>query len=225
MTAVRSGRPIAETIGAPARPGPPLQVAAIAAGPLFLVSGLVQALTRDGFDFSRNALSQLALGDLGWVQTVTFLLTGALLIVGAAGTGRTLRGAPGGRRAPRLIGVFGASFLLAAVFPADAGAGFPAGTPETGAATLSGHGALHLLSGAIGYIALVAAFLVLARTFAARDERGWALATRTVAAAVVAGFAASSVSVPAFTVGAGLGLVWLAVITARLTSASPTGRL
>ncbi|OLT24748.1 hypothetical protein BJF79_13210 [Actinomadura sp. CNU-125] len=190
----------------------------MAAGPLFLASGLVQGLTRDGFDFSRNALSQLALGDLGWIQTVTFLLTGALLIVGAVGTARTPHA---GRWAPRLIGVFGASFLLAAVFQADAGAGFPAGTPDARTATLSAHGAVHLLSGMIGYIALIAAFLVLARRFAAQDARGWALATRLAAAGVLLGFAGSSFSVPAFTLGAGLGLVWLAALTVRLTSAPP----
>lgn len=68
----------------------------VVAGPLFLVAGLAQGFARDGFDFTRNAISQLALGEWGWVQTVSFLLTGALLIVGAAGLRRALRGGPGG---------------------------------------------------------------------------------------------------------------------------------
>ncbi|MGW7241212.1 hypothetical protein [Streptomyces sp. NPDC054804] len=37
----------------------------IAAGPLFLGAGAVQGLARNGFDFTRNAISQLSLGDLG----------------------------------------------------------------------------------------------------------------------------------------------------------------
>ncbi|MCK8680026.1 DUF998 domain-containing protein [Streptomyces lichenis] len=41
------------------------------AGLPFLAMGLVQGLTRDGFDFTRNAISQLALDEAGWIQTVS----------------------------------------------------------------------------------------------------------------------------------------------------------
>lgn len=99
----------------------------IVAGPLFLAAGLAQGLARDGFDFSRNALSQLSLGGLGWIQVTAFVVVGALVIADAIGLRQVLWGSPGGTWAPRLIGVFGASFLAAAVFTADPGAGFPAG--------------------------------------------------------------------------------------------------
>ncbi|GFH33867.1 DUF998 domain-containing protein [Streptomyces pacificus] len=207
---------------APARPpARSLLAGAAAAGPLFLGAGLMQGLTRDGFDFTRNALSQLSLGDLGWIQVAAFLLTGVLLLAGAAGTGRALRDTPGGTWAPRLIGVFGGSFLLAGVFTADPGAGFPAGAPEARAVSPSVHGAVHMFSGMVGYLALCAAFLVLARHFAAQGRRGWAVASRIAPAAVLAGFAGSSVGVLAFTVGAGLGLLWLTAVTARLMAAAP----
>ncbi len=39
-----------------------LTTGGVVAGPLFLAAGLAQGLTRDGFDFTRNAISQLALG-------------------------------------------------------------------------------------------------------------------------------------------------------------------
>ncbi|MEV0694883.1 DUF998 domain-containing protein [Streptomyces sp. NPDC050388] len=187
------------------------------AGPLFLVLGVAQGLARDGFDFTRNAVSQLALGETGWIQTVNFLLTGALLIVGAAGLRRALRGATGGTWGPALVGVFGASFWAAAIFPADAGAGFPAGAPD--ATTLSGHGAVHMVAGTVGYLALCAAFAVLARPLAARGHHGWAVASRLVPVAVLAGFTASAAFVPVFTAGAGLGLLWLAAVMARLAVA------
>ncbi|GAA2297967.1 hypothetical protein GCM10010149_53270 [Nonomuraea roseoviolacea subsp. roseoviolacea] len=207
-------------VSAPARPATRFLLAgAIGAGPLFLSAGLVQGLTREGFDFTRNALSQLSLGDLGWIQTVTFVLTGLLAIAGAVGIGQALRNAPGGTWAPRLVGVFGASFLLAAVFPADPGAGFPAGTPEAPATALSTHGALHMLSAMVGFLALCLAFLVLARHFTAGGRRGWAIASRVVPIGVLAGFAASSAFVPAFTLGAALGLLWLTAVTARLATA------
>ncbi|MFB7107394.1 DUF998 domain-containing protein [Streptomyces hydrogenans] len=186
----------------------------VVAGPLFLAVGLAQGFARDGFDFTRNAISQLVLGQAGWIQTASFVLTGALLLVGATGLRRTLRGGPGGTWGPALVGVFGASFWVAAAFPADAGAGFPVGAPE--ATVMSGHGAVHMFGGMIGYLALCAAFVALARPLAARGLRGWAVASRVVPVLVLAGFMASAASVLAFTVGAGLGLLWLSVVTARL---------
>ncbi|MFF0384795.1 DUF998 domain-containing protein [Streptomyces sp. NPDC004286] len=211
---------------APARPGSrALLGGAAVAGPLFLGAGLIQGLTRDGFDFTRNALSQLSLGDLGWIQVAAFLLTGILVIVGAAGMRRALRDSPGGIWAPRLIGVFGVSFLLAGVFTADPGAGFPVGAPEGRATSLSTHGAIHMLSGMVGYLALCAAFLVLARHFAFRNQHGWAVASRIAPAGILAGFVGSSAAVMAFTAGAGLGLLWLTVVTTRLmATASPAQR-
>ncbi|MFC8900561.1 DUF998 domain-containing protein [Streptomyces cinereoruber] len=191
------------------------------AGPLFLAAGLAQGFARDGFDFTRNAISQLALGEAGWIQTVNFVLTGALLLAGAAGLRRALRGGAGGTWGPALVGVFAVSFWVAAAFPADAGAGFPAGAPE--ATAMSGHGAVHMLGGMVGYLALCAAFVVLARPLAAQGLSGWAVATRLVPVVVLAGFAASAASVLAFTAGAGLGLLWLAAVTARLTG-TPANR-
>ncbi|MFJ8295253.1 DUF998 domain-containing protein [Streptomyces sp. NPDC094447] len=184
------------------------------AGPLFLAGGIAQGLGREGFDFTRNAISQLALGEPGWIQTVNFVLTGALLLAGATGLRLVLRGAPGGTWGPGLVGVFGASFWLAAAFPADAGASFPAGAPET--TVMSGHGTAHMLGGMVGYLALCGAFVVLARPLAAHGLRGWAVASRVVPVVVLAGFTASAVSVLSFTVGAGLGLLWLGAVTARL---------
>ncbi|MEU9717603.1 DUF998 domain-containing protein [Streptomyces sp. NPDC047976] len=191
--------------------------AGVVAGPLFLAAGLAQGFVRDGFDFTRNAISQLALGEAGWIQTASFVLTGALLLAGATGLRRVLRGGPGGTWGPALVGVFGVSFWAAAAFPADAGAGFPAGAPE--ATVMSGHGAAHMFGGMIGYLALCAALVVLARPLAARGLRGWAVASRAVPVAVLAGFTASAASVLAFTAGAGLGLLWLSAVTARLAAA------
>ncbi|MFJ4007863.1 DUF998 domain-containing protein [Streptomyces sp. NPDC090023] len=84
----------------------------VVAGPLFLTAGLVQGSTRDGFDHTRNAISQLALGDAGWIQTANFVLTGALLLVGAIG----LRGMA-------VLAGFMASAVSVLAFTAGAGLG------------------------------------------------------------------------------------------------------
>ncbi|MCG7204422.1 DUF998 domain-containing protein [Streptomyces arenae] len=193
------------------------------AGPLFLGLGVIEGLTRTGFDFTRNAISQLSLGSLGWIQVASFLITGTLVTGGAAGLRRAIGHTTGGTWAPRLVGVFGASFLLAGVFTADPGAGFPAGTPD-GPAALSGHGAVHMLSGAAGYLALCAAFFVLARHFAAHGRRGWALAYRLLPVGVIAGFAGSATTVAAFTAAAGLGLLALTAAFVRLVSSAATAQ-
>ncbi|MEU1795137.1 Protein of unknown function [Streptomyces sp. LaPpAH-199] len=213
---VLGGRPpAARTASAVPRPaGRALLAGAVVAGPLFLAAGVAQGVTREGFDFTRHAISQLALGDAGGLQTVNFVVAGVLLLAGAAGLRTVLRGGPGATWGPALIAVFGASFVTAAAFPADPGAGFPAGAPE--AVTMSPHGTVHMAAGMVGYLALCAALAVLARPLAARGHRTWALASRLVPVAVLAGFLSSAASVPAFTAGAGLGLCWLAAVAGRL---------
>ncbi|MFD5872146.1 DUF998 domain-containing protein [Streptomyces sp. NPDC060322] len=116
-----------------------------------------------------------------------------------------------------MLCAFGASFLLVGVFPADPGAGFPAGAPEDRVTSLSAHGTVHMLSGTVGYLALCVAFLVLARHFAALRQRGWTFFARLTPVGVLAGFAASATTVVAFTAGAGLSLLGLSAVTARLT--------
>lgn len=56
-----------------------------------------------------------------------------------------------------------------------------------------------MLSGTVGYLALCAAFLVLARHFTARRQRGWAITTRLMPVGILAGFATSATTVAAFT--------------------------
>src|SRR5262245_8958704 len=98
----------------------------VIAGPLYVLVALAQALTRDGFDLSRHAWSLLANGDWCWIQTVNFVVTGAMTVAAAVG----LRRAAGGV-APVLIGVYGLSLVGAGVFRADPAQGFPVGAPET----------------------------------------------------------------------------------------------
>lgn len=206
------------------RPGRGLLWAGSLGPAVFLGLGVGQGVLREGFDFRRNALSQLSLGELGWLQVAVFLVTGALVIVGAAGTRFVLPSGGAGRQAPWLVGVFGGSFLVSGVFRAGPGAGFPVGAPGTGAASLSVHGGVHMVGGMVGYLALCAAFLVLARVFGERGERGWAVACRVAPVVVLAGFMASAASVLAFTLGAGLGLAWLAAVTLRLAAAPAVNR-
>ncbi|WP_336207658.1 DUF998 domain-containing protein [Nonomuraea sp. LPB2021202275-12-8] len=145
----------------------------VAAGPLFVASVVIQEATRDGFDPRRHALSQLALGEHGWIQTATFALAGSLVLASALGLRRLLRDGPGRTWGPLLIGLYGIGLIWAAVFPTDPAAGFPPGVPTPAQPTL--HGTLHNQSPTIIGLALIAACFVFARRFLRSGQRGWAV--------------------------------------------------
>lgn len=44
-------------------------------GPFYVAVSLAQALTRAGFSLTRDEWSLLALGHIGWIQTVNLILT------------------------------------------------------------------------------------------------------------------------------------------------------
>jgi hypothetical protein len=159
-----------------------------AAGPWYLAVGLAQVLTREGFDVRRHALSQLSNGDLGWIQIVNFLVSGALVIAGAIGARRLLRGTRGGTWGPLLLGIYGLGLLGAAIFSADPGRGFPPGSPETTA--LSRSGLLHFVFGGVGFYALIGACVVFARRFARQRRRFLAIYSIVTAVGFFASFAA-----------------------------------
>src|SRR5215467_13286600 len=133
----------------------------VLAGPFYLVVGLAQAFTRPGFDITRHDLSVLSNGALGWIQIANFLITGVLVVAGAAGIRRALRSGPARRWGPLLIAIYGAGLIGAGFFTADPVAGFPPGTPASTVA-VSWHGLLHLVCAAVGFLALISACAVCA---------------------------------------------------------------
>ena len=189
----------------------------VIAGPVYVAVSLAQALTREGFDLSRHAWSQLANGDLGWLQITNFILAGLMTVAGAVGLARALRGGPGGTWAPRLLAVYGVSLVLAGVFRADPGGGFPVGSPAE--PVISWHGMLHFLFGGIGFVAFFLATLVLARRYAVEQRRGWPAFSRVagiwllVAFVGVAAGAGSSATILAFVSAVVLAWVWLSAVS------------
>ncbi|WP_370616861.1 DUF998 domain-containing protein [Mumia sp. Pv 4-285] len=164
----------------------------VLAGPFYVTVALTQAFTRDGFDPTVHQWSMLALGSHGWIQTVNFVLTGLMVVAFAVGLRRALTPGRGSRWAPRLVATYGISMVAAAVFRADAAYGFPVGTPD-GPGQVSWHGMLHLLAGSIGFTALAVACFVMAARYAADGRRGWAVGSRIVGVAFLAGFGAVAV--------------------------------
>ncbi len=204
-----------------------LLTAGVAAGPLYVVLGVLQALLRPGYDWTRHDLSLLSNGPLGWIQIVNFVLTGLLVIAGAVGMRRAMRGSRGGTWAPLLIGLYGLGIVAAGIFIADPMNGFPPGTPAGPPINPTGHGFLHILSGAIGFLALIAACFVFARRFAALGQRTWvafSIVTGVLFFAAFFGVAMGSQAggatlifvTVAFTIAVLLAWTWLSLVSARL---------
>jgi hypothetical membrane protein len=181
------------------------------AGPFYAAVSLAQALTRDGFDLTRHPWSLLENGSLGWIQSANLVLTGAMVAAFAAGLAR----AGTGRWTPRLLAAYGAGMAGAGLFTADPMAGFPVGADETP----TWHGTLHLASGGIGFLAMVAACLVLGRRFARAGRPGWALWSRVTGVAFLAAFAGittgSTAATLPFVAGVLLSFGWLTALAVR----------
>ena len=190
----------------------------VLAGVVFETSILVQGLTRHGFRIAHDDASLLANGPLGWIQVATFLVSGAMTIAAAAGVHRALPG----RWAARLIGIYGAGLIAAGIFSADPASGFGPGAPLGKATHISWHGAGHLISASTGFLALIAACLVVARYFSRHGRRGLAIYSRVTGVAFGAAFAAvttgssSSAIVLPFYAAILAAFAWLAVVSVHL---------
>ena len=114
----------------------------VIAGPIYVLAVAGQMVTRDGFDPTRHAASQLANGEWGWIQIATFVVTGAMTVAAAVGVRRALGPGRLSAWASGLLGVYGAGLVVAGFFRADPSDGFPPGTPP-GMGEVSWHGLAH----------------------------------------------------------------------------------
>ena len=190
----------------------------IVAGPLYVAVWLGQAFTREAFDVTRHPASLLANGGPGWIQTANFVISGLLCLGAAVGLRRTLTGR-GSKWAPRLLGAYGVGLLLAAIFPADPAAGFPAGTPAD-YAEISTRGMGHFVAGSIGFTGLIAACLVVAahyRSIGRTAFSRYSAATGILFFGAFAGLSAGAGSRPtiiAFDIAVILAWTWIAALCA-----------
>lgn len=179
----------------------------IVAGPFYLAVGLIQALFRDGFDLARHPLSLLANGPGGWIQTANFVLGGLMVLAAAVGFGRVMGSKSRGVR--WFLGGFGASMVVAAVFPADPVDGFPVGTPEGYPTSISTPGLVHFIAGTLGFVSLSVSCFFAARAMSRRNVRSLARLSFTCGLVVMLGFFGGA----AFSTGAAATLgIWVSVL-------------
>ncbi len=193
-----------------------------AAGPLYIITGLLQVLFRPGFDPRRHALSLMSNGELGWIQIANFIVCGALVIAGALGVRRVLHPGRAGTWGPILLGLYGLGLIGAGSFVADPMDGFPLGTALGPPSVITQSGVLHFAAGGVGFFALIAACLVFARRFSGSGEREWAGFSAATGVLFLAGFMAIASGkqaawvVLAFTAVVVLSWVWLSAVMLKL---------
>ena len=210
---------------------PPFLWAGVVAPVLFTTSYLVDGATRAGYDPVRHQVSLLSLGDRGWVQTLSFLATGTLLIVFASALRARMALGPGARSGPAAIAISGLGFALAGVFPTQPLFGYPPGAPAGMATQITPSSVLHVLAAALAFFGLAAAAAILAHRFWRAGSRGSAIGSALVAIVVVVAFGASGGGPSGellFPASAGLiqrialvtGLGWVLVLAAHEIRAS-----
>lgn len=193
----------------------------VIAGPIYVVAVAAQAATRDGFDATRHAASQLANGELGWIQIATFLITGAMTITAAVGVRRALGPGRQSAWASGLLGAFGAGLVVAGFFKADPSDGFPPGTPP-GVGAVSWHGLVHFAVAGLGFACLVAACFVLASWLARNGQPSWAWFSRITGFVFAGSFIALSsgsgggATILVFTAAVVLVWAWLSAVSVKL---------
>jgi uncharacterized protein DUF998 len=194
----------------------------VVAGPLYMGIGVIEILIRPGFDIRRHELSLMSIGDLGWIQITSFLVTSLLVLGCAVAMRRVMRSGRGRTWGPLLIGLYGLGLLAAGVFVADPINGFPPGVPESN--TISWHALLHFVTAAIAFIGLIAACFVFARRFASLQQRGWAIYSLLTGILFLGAFigiasgAKQSALVLAFWGAVIIGWAWLSLLAGRLMS-------
>lgn len=189
--------------------------AGIAAGCLFFVVTIVEIFARPGFDIARHAISMLSLGPRGWVMKVTFIVSGLLVLACALG----LRRASARVAGPVLVALYGAGLILAGLFDAPPGLGFPPGTAADMQPVMTTGAIIHSVAFMLAFGSLILACFVFAFTFSRGGARGAAalsvLAGLTMPVLIQLGMAGTIVTGAAFYLAAMLAWVWLGWVALR----------
>ena len=167
-------------------------IAGGAIGPLlFVIVLLIEGATRPGYSAWHNYGSSLSLGDQGWMQIANFIICGLLTLGFAVGLRQVFQTGRSSVCGPTLIGVFGASLIIAGLFVTDPSLGYPSGTTSSGHQTL--HGTIHGVAGLVAFCSVAAVCFVMARRFAHDPNwKGWAIYSNVTGAIVIVFFIAST---------------------------------
>lgn len=95
-------------------------------GPImFVIVFLIEDFTRAEFNPFRNLVSQLSLGDKGWINIIGLVLFGILVILFSFGIRYESKDGSKDIASPNMFMVLGIALILGGVFVIDPGLGYP----------------------------------------------------------------------------------------------------
>lgn len=147
------------------------------AGPFFTTAWFLQGLFRANYDPMRHPISSLSIGEYGWIQIATFIITGLLIVAFAIELRQILRQPSGSVWGPFLVELVGIGLIGTGLFVTDPLNGYPPGTPLIPTERTT-HGILHDLFGIPFFLGLPITCFVFARFFDRQSERSWARYSR-----------------------------------------------
>jgi hypothetical protein len=151
-----------------------LLVCGTIAGPFFTAAWILEGATRADYNPLRHPISSLSIGEFGWTQSASFLITGLLTLAFAFGLRRALNFPGGSKWGPLLLGAIAIGLIGAGIFVTDPMNGYPPGTPDL-PMQYSLIGRLHRLFSAFVFLGLPIACFIFARLFTSLGKRRWAI--------------------------------------------------
>lgn len=197
---------------------------------LLVVLFLIEGAIRPDYDPKRVFVSQLSLGDQGWLQIANFVVSGLLIVAFAFGLRRVVSSGRASRWGPILVGLVGLGLVVSGVFVTDPALGYPPGTPPGLTQNPSWHGSLHLLGALFVFGGLPIASFAFARRFQAQADRRWGRYSVATGIGMLAVFVAANLGASG-AAGLGdiagalqrvaivIGFAWIAALAARLVAA------
>ena len=134
----------------------------------FIVSFFVQGIFKEGYSALRYPISSLAIGHNGWVQVISFLITGLLILLFAIGVYQKLN-----NRLPGvLFGLVALGLVASGIFTTDPVYGYPANEPFI-YREFTLHGKLHTLFSLLVFINIPVTCFIMGRYFHALKKMQW----------------------------------------------------
>ena len=159
------------------------------AGPLFAIMFMVLGANRSGYDPLRHPVSALSLGDGGWLQILTFLVTGGLLAAFALALWQS-RAVHGSTLGAASIGLAALGLIGAGIFPTDPIGGYPVGSPADSSSVV---GLLHGMASMLFFAGIGLAMVFFGWHFFRDQKTGWLTYTALSLLAFAGFFAAASI--------------------------------
>ena len=202
-----------------------LLFAGVAAGLLFFIVPTIEIFRRPAFDIGRHAISMLSLGEGGWKMKAVFIISGLLTFACATGMFMALGRGWAGYATLLLIGAYGVGLVMAGIYDAPAGLGFPAGTPLDHQPDMTTRSAiLHSVAFMVAYVGLMLACFALGMHFLLTEQLVPGVGSLIVGLALPAMIAIGMANlIPpgiAFYWGGMLGWLWLGATALHLAKAA-----